>query len=338
VTGAPGLSEVVEDGRTGLVAECEAASLARAIGRVLDDRALASSLGAEASRRIRESCSLGAVVKLETGAYQAAIANAARRAERPAPVVRWDAALLDRPVAETVGEWTRSIRGFARRLGARDRASFLMALDSTLYDFQGESAVEACGGLHPKHRLMNYHQFFVRRIGRGERVVDLGSGNGAVACSIARDAGAEVVGVELNPDNIAAAGARAEREGLAGRVSFVRGDITSDRIPRAFDAIVLSNVLEHVPDRAALLRKWSEWYRPSKILIRVPAFDRDWRTPWKRELGVEWRLDPTHETEYTLDSLEREADEAGLEIGERIVNWGEYWVVARPRRAAEAAA
>lgn len=338
VTRAPGLSEVVHDGQTGLVAEPTPESIARAVQRVLDDHELASSIGARAARQVRNACSLDAIVELETQAYRAALVNMVNRESRPSPGVRWDAALIDAPKEAAVTEWTRSVRGFARRLAARDRASFLMALDSSLYDLQGETAVEACGGLHPKHRLMNYHEFFVSRVRRGERVIDLGSGNGAVACSIARDAAAEVVGVELNPENAAGARARAERERIADRVTFVEGDITTHRVEGRFDAVVLSNVLEHVSDRAALLRRWADWYRPTRFLIRVPAFDRDWRTPWKRELGVEWRLDPTHETEYTLASLEQEAAEAGLVVGESVINWGEYWVVARPRSASEAAA
>ena len=81
-------------------------------------------------------------------------------------------------------------------------------------------------------------------------------------------------------------------------------------------------------DRVALLRKWREWYTPARLLIRVPAFDREWRVPWKEELGVEWRLDVTHRTEYTRPQLEEELGEAGLRGVEWTARWGEYWVVA----------
>lgn len=40
--------------------------------------------------------------------------------------------------------------------------------------------------------------------------------------------------------------------------------------------------------------------------------NRDWITLYKKELGVEWRLDPTHCTEYTLESLKEELQKAGL--------------------------
>jgi hypothetical protein len=125
---------------------------------------------------------------------------------------------------------------------------------------------------------------------------------------------------------------RAAEAGLADRITVHRGDITTLRAADPagpFDVLVLSNVLEHIDRRPERLALWREWYRPRRWLIRVPAFDRDWRAPFKKELGVEWRLDVTHETEYTRDQLERELAQAGLVIDELIVNWGEYWCSAK---------
>lgn len=50
----------------------------------------------------------------------------------------------------------------------------------------------------------------------------------------------------------------------------------------------------------------------------------------KRELGVEWRLDPTHETEYTLESFAEELAAASLRITHQEVRWGEIWAEAIP--------
>jgi len=36
--------------------------------------------------------------------------------------------------------------------------------------------------------------------------------------------------------------------------------------------------------------------------------NRDWITLYKKELGVEWRLDKTHYIEYTLESFEKELE------------------------------
>ncbi len=63
--------------------------------------------------------------------------------------------------------------------------------------------------------------------------------------------------------------------------------------------------------------------------MRAPLFERDRRVPLKKERGVEWRLDPIHETEYTLESLIREIEAAGLKIARQQVRWGEIWAKVR---------
>jgi len=205
------------------------------------------------------------------------------------------------------------LHGFAKRLPSDERARFLMALDSACYFMHGESAILANDGLHPQHRLLAYHGFFTDRVSPGEAVIDLGSGVGALAATLAHR-GARVTCMEWMGGHVATARARVLEERVSPLPTFIHGDITSDRAPGEYDAVVLSNVLEHVADRERLLRMWGEWYRPRRFLIRVPAFDRDWRVAWKRELGVEWRCDPTHETEYTRESLEREVAGAGLRV------------------------
>ena len=131
--------------------------------------------------------------------------------------------------------------------------------------------------------------------------------------------------------NLEKADQAAKESGSETRLAFTLGDITTDRVDGQFDVLVLSNVLEHLVDRPALLRKWVQWYQPRRVLIRVPAFDREWRAPWKKELGVDWRLDDTHETEYTHAQLTDELREGGLEITETVTRWGEYWVCTTPR-------
>lgn len=240
--------------------------------------------------------------------------------------VRWEPALLDAP-SDAVEAWARSIHGYAKRLPAKERAAFVMALDSALYSMQGEAAV-ALEGLHPKHRLMRYHDFFVERIARGERVIDLGSGVGALAASIAQRCGAHVTGMDWSSKNLAKAREIAEARALRPAPVYVLGDITKDRTEGEFDVVILSNVLEHIADRPARLSMWRRWYKAKRFLVRVPAFDRDWRVAWKKELGVEWRCDLTHETEHTREQLRAELEEAGLRERELVACWGEYWVVA----------
>ena len=56
-------------------------------------------------------------------------------------------------------------------------------------------------------------------------------------------------------------------------------------------------------------------------------FNRDWITPYKKEMGIECRLDNTHCTEYTWESFCEEMLEAGMTIKEQVVMWGEIYAV-----------
>src|SRR5207247_4091953 len=108
---------------------------------------------------------------------------------------------------------------------------------------------------------------------------------------IAEQTGATVVAVDVDEESIRTARCQVTR----GDVQYLVGDIREAVPAGPFDAIVLSNVLEHLRDRGALLAGLLAATQASRLLIRVPLFERDWRVPLKRELGVEWRLDPTHE-------------------------------------------
>jgi ubiquinone/menaquinone biosynthesis C-methylase UbiE len=196
-----------------------------------------------------------------------------------------------------------------------------MDLDSRLYPLQGEAAVLFGDGIHTKHRHMDYHRFFTERIGEGERVVDIGCGVGAVAFDVASKCGALVTGIDLAEENIAIARERHSHPNL----TCIHGDALTDLPSGPFDVVIMSNVLEHIEDRPGFLRETQRRLSPRRWLIRVPHFERDWRVPLKRELGVEWRLDPTHFTEHTVESFREETTAAGLRIVHLETRWGEIW-------------
>ena len=327
-----GLADVVIGGLTGLVTECRVESLAAGIARVLTDPDLAATLG-RAAAEAAEELRFNQIIELEATAHETAMARAGEGLAAPPGAVRWGADLLDAQPKAAAEAFARSIQGYARRLPNDRRQLFCAELDTPVYDAIDQTALETSSGIHPKHHLMRYHNFFVERINQGETVLDLGCGYCQVARSIAERAGAFVTGMDFSKDNLDQAHAMIKREGLADRLRVVEGDITRDRAQgpsgeEHFDVVVLSNVLEHLADRERLLALYAEWYTPRAILIRVPAFDRNWLTAWKEELGVDSRSDPTHETEYTEESLREELAAAGLSVQEMIVRWGEYWVQA----------
>lgn len=224
---------------------------------------------------------------------------------------------------------TRLARRRVRSLEPDEALRFLFRLDAALYEMEGRAAIAYGDGLHTKHRHLHYHDFFVDRIGAGERVLDIGAGIGAVARAVAERSGAEVVALELVREKVQEARRRFRHD----RVRYVHGDATESLPDGPFDVVLLSNVLEHLADRAAFLERTMAASGASRALVRVPLFERDWRVPLKRELGVEWRLDPTHETEYTVEQLRAELEEAGLAVRALEVRWGEIWAEASLRSA-----
>ena len=188
-------------------------------------------------------------------------------------------------------------------------------------------AVDLDGGVHAKHRLMRYHDFFVDRVRLDEHVLDVGCGKGELAYDLATRAGAHVTGIDVSAAALDFARERFHSE----RIELVQADAFEWIPPRPFDAIVLSNVLEHVADRVGLLRRLVRLADAERLLIRVPVLERDWLVGLRRDLGLPYLADPTHETEYSPEQLEAELAEAGLELAELEQRWGELWAVARPR-------
>ena len=197
----------------------------------------------------------------------------------------------------------------------------LLNIDADLRSQLDQTALLYDDGVHVKHRLTRYHDFFVERVNESDQVLDIGCGYGAVAFSVASRTGAQVTGIDFSIENIRLANDRYQLPNLR----FVVGDALTDLPNEDFDVVIFSNVLEHIERRPEFLRAAQTRIRPSRWLIRVPMIDRDWRVPLRRELGLYYFSDPTHFTEYTEESFRQEIAEAGLEVRELKVNWGEIW-------------
>lgn len=211
-------------------------------------------------------------------------------------------------------------------LPADESLRFLFRLESAFYPLQGKKSVEYGGGVHTKHRHMRYHDFFVNRVSVGERVLDIGCGIGAVAFDVAKKAKANVTGIDKSEENIKKACDLYSHS----RVSYECSDILDYQKYEPFDVVILSNVLEHLPNRSDFLQTVRKAVHPSKFLIRVPLFERDWRVPLKKELCVEWRLDSGHETEYSVETFSEEMKNAELTITHSEIRWGEIWAEVKP--------
>ncbi|MGD9200030.1 MAG: class I SAM-dependent methyltransferase [Chitinispirillia bacterium] len=206
-------------------------------------------------------------------------------------------------------------------LSAKEALRFLFNIDNKLYLLQGRMAVKYGDGTHPKHRHTHYHDFFIKRIHNGEKILDVGCGYGALAFEIAKKIEVEIVGIDVNAKNIQFAINKYSHP----RIQYITGDVLIDIPDEYFDVVILSNVLEHLTNRVQFLKKIYIHVNPKRFLIRVPLFEREWQVPLKKELGVAWKLDTTHQTEYTLESFSEELHSAKLKAIHQEVRWGEVW-------------
>lgn len=207
----------------------------------------------------------------------------------------------------------------------------VMKAHNILYDLSGPLAIEVNGGLHPKHRLLHYKEWFQEHIESDWVVIDIGSNTGGMAALLASKA-RHVYGIEIVPRLVETA----RRTHIAANLEFLTGDATTFDYSgcQPVDCVTLSNVLEHIQDRVgfiSMLRRHLPWRdsRKCRFLIRVPTIERDWLAPYKKELGIEYRLDRTHEIEHTRDEFFAELKAAGLIVKDFDVRFGEFYAVCQ---------
>jgi ubiquinone/menaquinone biosynthesis C-methylase UbiE len=235
--------------------------------------------------------------------------------------------IINGKTEEIAGSLYSMIEAKALSLGAEESLRFLFELENKIYQLEGRESVRYGNGVHTKHKHIKYHDFFIRNIPQGSRVLDVGCGNGALSFDIAENVpGVFVYGMDIVPENIEKAKQMFDKE----NIKYVCGDALFNLPDEKFDIIVLSNVLEHMDKRVDFLRDLKKRYQPLGFLVRVPVFERDWRVPLKKELGIDYRLDSTHHIEYLQEEFYSELDNAGLKPVHTEFRWGEIWCVAEP--------
>ena len=178
-------------------------------------------------------------------------------------------------------------------------------------------------GVHPKHRILGYHEYFLRLINEGSKVLDIGCGHGELDYELANKANL-VVGIDIDPNSIRIAQTKFQKP----NIEYIIGDATKYQFQENFDYVILSNVLEHIKDRIGFLINIKNL--ASTILIRVPMINRSWLVLYEKELNIEYRLDTSHYTEYTLESFKEELNQAGLKLISHEIRFGE--ILAKTER------
>ena len=208
----------------------------------------------------------------------------------------------------------KASRGLKRLFSVKDKLEWIINERALSYD----------SGLHPKHRLTNYHNFFISRIIDGQTVLDVGCGVGLVAINMAKSLpSSNIIGIDINRENIILAKKYCTKNKLSN-LKFIYGDIIQQKDINA-DVIVLSNVLEHIDDRIAFIENLYIMTGSKKLLIRVPLFERDWQLPLRKELDMYYFSDNDHKIEHTIEEFKQEINQSGFLINQLLTIWGEIW-------------
>ena len=104
-------------------------------------------------------------------------------------------------------------------------------------------------------------------------VLEVASGSGGPALFVAAHTGADVTGIDLHEDGVAAANAAARDRGIDERARFVLGDARG-RLPFAdgsFDAVECIDSMNHLYERARVLAEFRRVLRPrGRVLFTDP--------------------------------------------------------------------
>jgi SAM-dependent methyltransferase len=101
-------------------------------------------------------------------------------------------------------------------------------------------------------------------------VLDIGCGPGVIAIDVAREVGeGHVTGLDLIPDRVESAIARAAEEGVHN-VEFLQGDALALPLEDdSFDLVYSTFALEHIADRVTALREMKRVAKPNGLVICV---------------------------------------------------------------------
>ncbi|MBV8234549.1 MAG: methyltransferase domain-containing protein, partial [Acidimicrobiia bacterium] len=157
--------------------------------------------------------------------------------------------------------------------------------------------------------------FAVEMVGGNKRVLEFGCASGFVS-RVLRDRGCRVVGIEIDPEFASQAKEFCE-DVLVGNAEEM--DLESMLAGQVFDAAVFGDVLEHMSDPLAMLRRVRQWLVPEGYVVaslpnvahgavRLALLDGHFQ--YTRE-GL---LDETHLRFFTLDTIKDLFHEAGFAV------------------------
>lgn len=132
----------------------------------------------------------------------------------------------------------------------------------------------------------------------GKKVADIGCGGGILSESLAK-AGAIVTGLDMNDAAIQVAKCHLLESGLDVRYECMTAEALAEREPGQYDVITCLEMLEHVPDPAAIVQAAAALLKPGGTLF-FSTLNRTPKSYLFAIIGAEYilRLLPRHTHDY----------------------------------------
>jgi 2-polyprenyl-6-hydroxyphenyl methylase / 3-demethylubiquinone-9 3-methyltransferase len=156
----------------------------------------------------------------------------------------------------------------------------------------------------------------------GLRILDIGCGAGLLCEPLTR-LGAQVIGVDPSPSNIAAARLHAEKGHLS--IDYRNTIVEEMDVRERFDVVLAMEVVEHVTDVGAFISRCAAMLKPGGLMV-VSTLNRNWKSFALAIVGAEyilrWLPRGTHQWEkfvtpdelakYLLDNRLTITEQAGV--------------------------
>jgi 2-polyprenyl-6-hydroxyphenyl methylase/3-demethylubiquinone-9 3-methyltransferase len=162
----------------------------------------------------------------------------------------------------------------------------------------------------------------------GLRMLDIGCGGGILSEPLAR-LGAQMIGADPSPENIAVASAHAQESGVAVDYRATTAEELAAAAER-FDLVLAMEVVEHVTDVDAFVATCASMVKPGGLMI-VATLNRTLKSFALAIVGAEyvlrWLPRGTHQWDkfVTPEELETAIEHSGLQVtGERGVIYNPF--------------
>ncbi|PHV26937.1 bifunctional 3-demethylubiquinol 3-O-methyltransferase/2-polyprenyl-6-hydroxyphenol methylase [Janthinobacterium sp. BJB426] len=152
----------------------------------------------------------------------------------------------------------------------------------------------------------------------GKRVIDIGCGGGILAESMARK-GADVTGIDLSEKALKVADLHSLESGAKVRYKLIAAETMAEEEPGQYDVVTCMEMLEHVPDPAAIVKACATLVKPGGHVF-LSTLNRNPKAYLFAILGAEYllRLLPKGTHDYdkfiTPAELSQYLRSAGLDV------------------------